>query len=120
MRKIEKFSSVTFAVALITAFTFTSSPQSIGAPTPSQPTISAQPGGDDGHEGFEGSEAEGQGERRTFGHDQRKSDPFRHIEEDHEGGIEEIQIALVAVAVILAALLAYRAGRRKGHKNSAE
>ena len=93
---------------------------SFAAPTQSQPSIAAGPA--NGEDEGPGTAEEGGAtpERRSFGHDQRKGDPYRHIEEDHEGGIEEIQIALVGIAVILAALLAYRAGRRKGRKNSAE
>ena len=92
---------------------FALSPVVHAAPNPQQsrPAIAPQ-AGDERDEGVEGSD-DG---RKQFGSDQRTHDPFRHIDEHNEGGFEEIQLALVALAIALAALLAYRAGRRKTRK----
>ncbi len=92
---------------------FALSPVVHAAPNPQQsrPAIAPQAGGES-DEGVEGSD-DG---RKQFGSNQRTDDPFRHIDEHNEGGFEEIQLALVALAVALAALLAYRAGRRKTRK----
>ncbi len=42
-----------------------------------------------------------------------KKRPRHHVDEDHENGFDFVQIALVGGAVVIAAGLAYRAGRRR-------
>lgn len=42
-----------------------------------------------------------------------KKRPRHHVDENHENGFDFVQIALVGGAVVIAAGLAYRAGRRR-------
>jgi len=45
-----------------------------------------------------------------------ESAPLHKVDEEHEGGIESIQLILVGAAIVIALGLAYRAGRRRRDK----
>jgi hypothetical protein len=44
------------------------------------------------------------------------SEPIHHVDENHESGIESIQLIFVGAAIVIALGLAYRAGRRRRDK----
>lgn len=66
-----------------------------------QPTVAAAPQ----------DQAQEQGQESDEQHEKKR--PRHHVDEDHENGFDFVQIALVGVAVVIAAGLAYRAGRRR-------
>ena len=47
---------------------------------------------------------------------EEQSEPIHHVDENHEGGIESIQLVFVGAAIVIALGLAYRAGRRRRDK----
>ena len=47
---------------------------------------------------------------------EERSEPIHQVDENHEGGIESIQLIFVGAAIVIALGLAYRAGRRRRDK----
>lgn len=93
--------SIATTVAIVFSISFTSAAISATTPNsaPSQSSATVPPKLENGHKG-----------QPPFGDDQNQ--PLHHINEDHEGGFEKVQLLFVGGAIVVAIGLAYRAGRR--------
>ena len=79
--------SASFSSAVVTSFAAEPTPSQV-APNTTLPPHPTQQSDDQGH-------------------------PLHHINEDHEGGFEKVQLIFVGAAIVVAIGLAYRAGRRR-------